>query len=225
MSDPKRRRFQFSIWSLLVVLLIVSVPLGWLSFTRKKQLDEQNQLALIARSRVSQHVASPSERLIFEALDEATILEFDGETLEETIDFLGELHRIPFTIDGRALDEAGLNASIPIHLDLRAVSLRSGLNILLRQHGLTYVVRDEVLLITTIKGADSSDSRILRAYNVADILNHDRGPQLLTDTMHDLFADSDLKYSVYHHLLFVRAPYAKHVHVAELLELARRNAM
>ena len=52
-------------------------------------------------------------------------------------------------MDGRALEDIGLSEEEPITLDLNQISLGSFLRLLLRDLDLTYMVQDEVLLITS----------------------------------------------------------------------------
>jgi hypothetical protein len=48
-SKPKRRWFQFSLRMLLVLVLIVSVPLGWLDVKRRQARDRRQTLAAIKK--------------------------------------------------------------------------------------------------------------------------------------------------------------------------------
>ena len=111
---------------------------------------------------------SASERKIAEALASPTTLEFIETSLEDVVDYLKDLHRIEIQLDKKALDDVGIGAGTPITRNLKGVSLRSGLRLLLRDLDLTYVVQDEVLLITT---PEQAECRLdVRLYPVSDLI-------------------------------------------------------
>ncbi len=108
-----------------------------------------------------------AEKRIREALKSPTQLEFIDTPLSDVIDYLKDMHKIEIQIDGKALDKAGIDANTPITKNLKGISLRSALRLMLREHGLTYVIEDEVLLITTPEAAESRLSTA--TYPVADL--------------------------------------------------------
>lgn len=78
---------------------------------------------------------------------------------EPLSDFLARLSKkveIPILVDRRALEEIGLSADEPVSFQLEDVSLRSGLRLILRDLDLTYMIRDEVLQITTVEAAEQN---------------------------------------------------------------------
>lgn len=105
-----------------------------------------------------------TERRIASALLQETKLEFIETPLRDTVDFLEDLHKVEFQIDLRALDAAGITADVPISITLSAISLASALEHLLQPLELTYVVRDEVLTITT--ASEAARERCVRLYPV-----------------------------------------------------------
>ena len=58
------------------------------------------------------------------------------------------------------MKEAGVDGSTPVTKNFKGISLRSALNLLLDELQLAYVVRDDVLLITTPAEADKVDKAI-----------------------------------------------------------------
>ena len=76
-------------------------------------------------------------------------LEFQDAPLSEVVDFLRTEYQIPIVLDNRALDDVGIPLDDPITINLRNIKLESALNLMLRQLDLTYIIRDEVLLITS----------------------------------------------------------------------------
>lgn len=115
---------------------------------------------------------SPSEKAITEALGSplpAGGLDFqEGTPLEEVVDYLRTEYEIEILLDNLALDELGLGPDEPIEVNLRNVSLRSALRRMLEPLELTYVIDDEVLLITTEDEALTKLS--VKVYPVADLV-------------------------------------------------------
>ena len=112
-----------------------------------------------------------AEKKIDEALDSPTQLEFIETPLQDVIDYLKDFHDIEIQIDKRALEGVGLGTDTPITKNLKGISLRSALKLLLREQDLTYVVQDEVLLITTQEEVENNpDYMSVKVYPVADLV-------------------------------------------------------
>ncbi|MCA9269024.1 MAG: hypothetical protein KDA41_11165, partial [Planctomycetales bacterium] len=109
-----------------------------------------------------------AEEKIFEALDQPTTLEFIEAPLSDVIDYTKDLHGIEIQIDKRALEDVGIGTDTPITRNLKGITLRSALRLLLKDLDLTYVIRDEVLLITTPEEAESQ--LVTKVYPVADLV-------------------------------------------------------
>ena len=58
-------------------------------------------------------------------------------------------------IDQRAVEDSGLTIDVPVAKTLKDISLRSALKLILRDLGLTYLIEDEVLQITTPEEAET----------------------------------------------------------------------
>ena len=110
-------------------------------------------------------------------------LDFTDTPLEEVVNLLQDEYSIPIQIDIPALDEIGVGGDEPININVHDISLRSALRLMLKQHQLTYIVDDEVLLITT---PDEADSRIkVCVYDVRDLVDGNAASALneLTDVV------------------------------------------
>jgi hypothetical protein len=81
-------------------------------------------------------------------------LDFVDTPLEEIVSALQDAYKIPVQLDRPALDEIGLDSSEPVTISLNNVSLRSAMRLMLEQLQLTYMIRDEVLMITTRDAAE-----------------------------------------------------------------------
>lgn len=110
----------------------------------------------------------PAEERISKALDETTSMEFVETPLSDVVDYLKDLHKIEIQLDTRALEDAGAGSDTPITKNLKGISLRSALRLLLGGLDLTYVIKDEVLLITTPEKAGSE--LVTKVYPVADLV-------------------------------------------------------
>ncbi len=92
--------------------------------------------------------------------------------------FVKDTAKIPIIFDQRALDNVGLGSDTPITISIRGVTLKSVLQIMLGELDLAYVVRDEVLSITTRDAAENElDTRL---YPVADLALVGTSPMIMT---------------------------------------------
>jgi hypothetical protein len=99
-------------------------------------------------------------------------LEFIDQPLEEVINLLQEEYGIPIKLDSVALKEQNIGPDNPVSVNIHGVSLGAALRLMLREHELTYTVRDEVLLITT---PDAEEKRLRTCvYDVRDLMQGTR---------------------------------------------------
>ncbi|MBN2294870.1 MAG: general secretion pathway protein GspD [Pirellulales bacterium] len=94
---------------------------------------------------------------------------FDGAPLSVVLDQLSQLAQVNLFLDPQGLQEQGVSTDTPITINLkRDISLRSALHLILQPLHLDYVIKDEVLKVT------SEDYRagnlIIESYNVADLV-------------------------------------------------------
>jgi hypothetical protein len=86
---------------------------------------------------------------------------------------LKDLHHVEIQLDQKALEDSGIALDKPVTKNLKGISLRSGLGIVLRDLGLSYTIDNEVLLITTKEKAD--EMCITKVYDVGDLVAfHDK---------------------------------------------------
>ncbi len=120
----------------------------------------------------------PSGERIKQVLAEplqSTGLEFSEEPLENVVNFLQAEYNIPIQLDTLALEDAGLTTDEPVTVNLQNITLRSALRLMLRQKNLTYIIENEVLMITT---RDAAEARlIVCVYDVRDILGQEGGQE------------------------------------------------
>jgi hypothetical protein len=111
---------------------------------------------------------SPAEKKIQEALKQPTQIEFVETPLRDVVDYLKDLHKIEIQLDTAALKDANVDENTPVTKNLKGISLRSALKLLLDELQLRYVVRDEVLLITSPGKAD--ELMTTKVYPVTDLV-------------------------------------------------------
>ena len=115
---------------------------------------------------------SAAVRKIEAALELPTEIEFVDTPLSDVVDFLNGRHQIDIQLDRKALDEASIPTDTPVKKSLKGISLRSALKTMLGELGLTYVIQDDVLLITTKQAAEQRPETV--AYDVSDLLQRYR---------------------------------------------------
>jgi len=113
---------------------------------------------------------SPNEEKIYEALEKPIEpLEFNETPLRDVIAQLQDSQGIPVQADLRALEDFGVDLDTPITgTTVPGASLRSSLKRLLEPVDLTYLVQDDVMLITTRDKA--AENLILKVYPVGDLV-------------------------------------------------------
>ena len=113
---------------------------------------------------------TPSEKAIREKLGESVDVAFDGRQLSQVMQSLSEMTGIPIVIDPLGLVAEGITSDQRINLNLngQSVSLKSALNLMLEPLNMTYVIKDEVLKITS--KSTTNQRRYTQTYGVRDLV-------------------------------------------------------
>jgi hypothetical protein len=105
------------------------------------------------------HEAEPrpsgEEARVHEALLETCDLAFQQLPLVDALSRLADARQVQLYIDHKALTKAGVDADMPLTWSVRKLNLKTALALLLDELDLTYLVRDDVLLITTKTEAEN----------------------------------------------------------------------
>jgi type II secretory pathway component GspD/PulD (secretin) len=117
---------------------------------------------------IPQQTRNPKERAIEYRLDQPIHFGFQDTALRDVIDSLGKLSGIPVYPDSLALQEASISLDHPLTMESNGLAMKSALNILLGKMRLTYIVKDEALMITTIDKAHDNFKQVV--YPVADLI-------------------------------------------------------
>ena len=113
-------------------------------------------------------IKSEKERDIERKLSTPVTLNFSDAPLHQVVDDLRATQGMNIYVDQQALDAENISLEHPVSIKLDQVSLKSALNLILKSVHLTYVIKDEVLQITTESQAKGKLQRI--TYQVADLV-------------------------------------------------------
>ncbi|MDA7951373.1 MAG: general secretion pathway protein GspD [Pirellulaceae bacterium] len=112
---------------------------------------------------------SPAGKEIRRLLDATYKFNFQKEPLGGALKKVGELANINIYIDPEGLAAEGITTDTPVTLSLaRPIMLRSGLNLILEPLGLSYVIDNEVLKITSNNNGRGNNYTIV--YPVGDLV-------------------------------------------------------
>ena len=115
----------------------VSCGPGNASAQRVQSISAEPAAEAAARARIESELSATTQ---FDYLDLA---------LRDAIRDIAVRHDLPIVFDAGSLEDVGIDSSTPVTLTLKRTTLRSALRLLLRDLDLTYVIRNEVLMITT----------------------------------------------------------------------------
>ena len=114
----------------------------------------------------------PRHEVLRERLREnASDLELKETPLADVADAITAINRIPIQLDHRALEDVGVDGSTSTSATLRDKPLGEALREWLKPYELTWVIRDEVVQITTLEEAE--DVIVVKLYPVRDLLERE----------------------------------------------------
>jgi hypothetical protein len=176
-----------------------------------------------AAAKTDENPDRASEIKIRRALGSSTTLEFYDEPLSTVISFLSDSHGIPIALhaSGKKQDE-GIEET-PVRLNVKGVSLRSALQLVLEPRQLTFVVRNGVLLITTLEAAERMID--IRVYEVADVLSDGKNVNELASLLREVASTQteELALVPYGNLLAAKASLPAHDRIVDVLTKLREK--
>ena len=104
-------------------------------------------------------------------------MDFHESPLQTVVDFLKDKHSIEILLDVKALEDGGMGTDTPVTCKVRGVSLRSGLRLMFSRIDLTFLIHNEVLLVTSKEVADAT--LVTRTYPIADLTPGDKYDHLI----------------------------------------------
>ena len=94
----------------------------------------------------------------------------DEASLDDFVKEIATRCRVPIVFDQKSLMEAGVQPDIPtVRIDLKHLSYRSALEIVLDEQDLTWLIADDAVVITT-KASAESEEYTRQAYPVGDLV-------------------------------------------------------
>ncbi len=112
---------------------------------------------------------SEQEMEIEKKLRTPVSLEFTDKPLSEVLEHLARLTEVNLHLDPQGLAEEGVSTDTPVTIEVRhEIMLKSALNLILEPLHLSYVIKDEVLKITSEQMRDGEVHTA--TYNVADLV-------------------------------------------------------
>jgi hypothetical protein len=113
------------------------------------------------------------ERRILAAMDGPAEIRFVEMPLADAVSFLASRHDIPLVLCVNQLDAAGIPHDTPVTKELKGISFRSALSLLLKDLDLTFIIQDQAVMITTPDDAESHLRNL--AYAVHDLVDTPEG--------------------------------------------------
>lgn len=113
---------------------------------------------------------APTEAEIRKALETPSVVNFIDTPLVDCINYLAKQAKTNLWIDEQALTEEGVKLSEPINLKGKPLAVARILDRVLEPLGLTWVIEDHVVKITTI--IDAEEKVITVTYHVGDLLEY-----------------------------------------------------
>jgi general secretion pathway protein D len=137
-------------------------------FDDARDWNELTGMRRRAMERQNSHL-SPAGIKIQRALSQPVDVSFTDAPLGTVMDTLGQMTDINVHLDQQGLSAEGVTSNTPVSINLsQPVSLKSALNLILEELRLSYVIRNEVLLITSQMTRDTNVYQ--EVYNVADLV-------------------------------------------------------
>ena len=143
----------------------ITFPADWAVKSAKRLKDQQPM--------------TKEERKILEALNKPMDVELKDSTLEDVIKYLQDKTGVNIVVPQAILEEKNITYKVGVSVDLKRVTLRTILKKTLADVGLVYIVKDNVIQVTTEERA--KQTLTTRTYYMGDL-------QALTDVRIPAFA-------------------------------------
>jgi hypothetical protein len=107
------------------------------------------------------------EKALLRALNSTISVRFKDSRLEDVIEYLQIATGLRIVLDKASLDEVGVRYDSPVSIGVKSITVRSLLQIVLADLGLTYVVKDESLAV--VSPHKGRELLLVRKYSVSDL--------------------------------------------------------
>ena len=168
LKDDKEKGF----WEALQSVEEAAIPMDDRQPIQYPDIKDWKQLTDSRRARELAHKRSrrtERELDIEKKLRTPVSLKFHDRPLSEVIDHLSKLTAVNIHLDEKGLDEEGIARDTPVNIDLSSdVMLKSALELILEPLHLSYVIKHEVLMITSEQLRDGEVYP--QTYDVGDLV-------------------------------------------------------
>lgn len=152
---------------IVVVAVALSVPAPSAPWLR--HANAQDEVGVLARDAAPEAPTlsdsdDKSEAVLHQRID----FDFFEAPLVDALEVLGSQVGLQFHLKTRALEDNGVARETPVSLSLRQVSVEMGLDLILEQLDLTYLIRDGVIVVTTAEELENIGE--VRIYNCRDLV-------------------------------------------------------
>ena len=108
---------------------------------------------------------------IEEALDSKVDFTIEPQPLKEALEFISTRFQLPILIDSNTLEDANIDTSTEVKLQIPGIKLRQVMALLLEQlpQPLGFYIRNGVLTVTTVEKIN--DQRVVVIYDCRDLIN------------------------------------------------------
>ena len=121
---------------------------------------------IVVKSGTARQAAQEAQEALREKMKSLGSIASVDTPLATVVKQLGEKWRMPIALDTLALEEIGLTPDVPVSLNLKDASLRATLRLTCRSLDLTYMIKDDVIFITTPESAERNLA--VRAYSLPE---------------------------------------------------------
>jgi hypothetical protein len=121
-----------------------------------------------SKRRSPENKLTKREKALLDALKAPITVDFNNDTFSSVIEYLQKVTGQTILVDKQALEEANISYDTPVTLRLPKVSTRTALKRLLADLGLTYVIKEEAIQVTT--PARAKEMMVTRVYYIGDLI-------------------------------------------------------
>jgi hypothetical protein len=134
------------------------------------EIDFPKDWAEKSKNRTTGIQLSAKEKALVKALNSTISVDFKNGKFEEIVDYISKTIGQPITLDRAALEEAQVTYDTPVTLQANGMGVRTVLRQLLSRFGLTYIINEQAIEITS--GVRAKETMVVRSYYIGDILGN-----------------------------------------------------
>lgn len=153
--------------SLVTLSLVGIVAVAW-QLSGQETKPGNNPAGTQSPAAVYQDTQRTAKLKILHALNEPVTVKFEGAPLKDVMEEFGKLLDTPIIMDEVAISDEGIHLEEPVRFQVQDVAARSALEAILEELDLTWLIENEILVITSATAAE--DLLVTMAYDVSDLV-------------------------------------------------------